>query len=313
MKKLLCAGAIALIPFPVFAQTSGAQAGAPTTLPVQEVTVGVGGYNYVEPGDTSISIHGAKFVGEYTGIFLLDSRKRWFARTNFRVHFGSTNYDGWCGPWQITPDSSSPNGYLLDIGDYSPCQDTGNRDWYVEGRALVGRDFAGQRWTWSPEAGLGVRQLSNSIAGVYGYRTDTYLYLPLGLMARTAIGSQRVLSLNFEYDQLIRGWQTTYESKLGGGDVDATATEPAFTINGFTDVSFAQHSGRALRASAKFEMHRRWSVEPYWIYWNVGDSDVDYTTATFTVNGISAQQQAGFYEPRNTTNELGVKLTFRIR
>ena len=65
--------------------------------------------------------------------------------------------------------------------------------------------------------------------------------------------------------------------------------------------------------SAKFEMHRRWSVEPYWIYWNVGDSDIDITTAPFTVNGISAQQQAGFYEPRNTTNELGVKLTFRIR
>src|SRR6188472_330008 len=162
MKKLACAGAIALIPFPLFAQTPDARAGVPpTTLPGHEVSLGLGGYNYVEPSDTSISIHGAKFVGEYTGIFLLDAGKRWFARANLRAHFGSTNYDGWCGPWQITPDSSSPNGYRLDIGDYSPCQDTGNPDWYLEGRALAGRDFVGQRWTWSPEAGLGVRQLSN--------------------------------------------------------------------------------------------------------------------------------------------------------
>ncbi len=170
-----------------------------------------------------------------------------------------------------------------------------------------------QRWTWSPEAGLGVRHLSNGIYDLAGYRTDNYLYLPLGLTARTTIGSQGVLSLNLEYDQLIRGWQTTYHSKLGGGDVAATSTAPAFTINGFTDLSFDQHSGRALRASAKYQMNRRWSVEPYWIRWHVGDSTVSYATATFTVNGIAAEQQLGFYEPRNTTNELGVRLGFRIR
>jgi hypothetical protein len=310
----VCAGAIALTPLGAFAQASGAQAGAsPATVPGHELTVGAGWYNYVEPGDLSISIHGAKFVGEYTGTFLLDAGAHWFARTNLRAHVGSTSYDGWCGPWQITPDGSSPNGYRLSIGQYSPCDHTGDQDWYLEGRVLAGRDFRGERWTWSPEAGLGVRHLSNGIGGASGYRTDDYLYLPLGLTARTALGSRGVLSLTLEYDHLMRGWQTTYQSKLGGGDAPATPTAPAFTIHGFTDLSFEQHSGRALRASAKYQMNRRWSVEPFWIRWHVGDSTIDRSTATFTVDGIAAEQQLGFYEPRNTTNELGVKLGLRIR
>ncbi len=308
--KLLWASAIGLMSLPAFAQTPGARGEAATSAS-QELTVGVGGYNYVEPGDRSISIHGVKLVGEYTGTYLLGTH--WFARTNLRAHVGPTDYDGWCGPWQITPDSGSPNGYRLGIGQYSPCDHTGDRDWYLEGRALAGRDFAGGRWTWSPEAGLGVRHLSNGIGGVSGYRTDRYLYLPLGLTARTALGSQGALSLTLEYDHLIRGWQSTYHAKLGGGDAPATATAPAFTIDGFTDLSFAQHGGRALRAGAKYQMNRRWSVEPYWIRWHVDDSNVSASTATFTVDGITASQQLGFYEPRNTTNEAGVKLGLRIR
>ncbi|HXT70072.1 MAG TPA: hypothetical protein VN700_09980 [Vicinamibacterales bacterium] len=311
---LIVAALIALIPFPVFAQTGGAKPGAPPPASAgHELTFGLGWYDYVEPSDTSISIHGAKFAGEYSGVFSIGGRRHWFVRANARASFGSTNYDGWCGPWLITPNSASPNGYALDIGDYSPCEDSGNPDWYLEGRGLAGRVFAGQRWAWSPEAGIGVRHLSNGLADVGGYRTDKYLYVPMSLTARTTIGSHGVLSLNFEYDHLIRGWQTTYQSKLGGGDVPATATAPAFTINGFTDIAFDQHSGRALRASAKIEMGRRWSVEPYWVYWNVGDSNVNYSAATFTVNGISAQQQLGFYEPRNATSEAGVKFSFRIR
>ena len=191
MKRLLLAGAIALIPCQVFAQTPGrAAADAGLATPTgHEVSVGVAGYNYIEPGDLRISIHGAKFVGEYAGTFLLNPRQHWFARANARATIGSTTYDGWCAPWLIVPDSTSPNGYALDLGDYSPCNESGDKDWYLEGRALVGKDFIGQRWTWSPESGLGVRHLSNGIAGVAGFRTDNYLYLPLGITARTRVAS----------------------------------------------------------------------------------------------------------------------------
>src|SRR6185503_12129402 len=131
------------------------------------------------------------------------------------------------------------------------------------------RDFIGRKWALSPFAGLGVRHLSNGTTGVDGFRTDDYLYLPVGTTARTKVASKSALSFTLEYDQLLHGWQTTRNSALGGGFVPATATAPAFTIDGFSDVSFDQHSGWALRASAKYQLTSRWSVEPSYVHWNV--------------------------------------------
>jgi len=276
------------------------------------VNFGISGYKYVEPGDTSISIHGPKFGGGYTGTMSLNRVQHWFLQADTQGVFGSATYDGWCSPYLITPYSASPNGYALDFGDPSPCNESGDRDWYVEGRALVGKDFIGRKWGWAPDFGLGIRHLSNGTAGVGGFRTDDYLYLPVGITARTIAGSRNALSFNLEYDRLLRGWQQTNESKLGGGGVPGTAIAPAFTINGFSDVSFDQHSGWALRASVKYQVSRQWWVEPQYIHWTVNASPVNYETATFTVNGITAHQQVGFYEPLNTTNEFVVKLGFRF-
>jgi hypothetical protein len=59
-------------------------------------------------------------------------------------------------------------------------------------------------------------------------------------------------------------------------------------------------------------MTNHWSAEPEYIHWNVSASPVNYETATFTVNRITAQQQVGAYEPLNRTNEFVVKLGFRF-
>jgi hypothetical protein len=59
-------------------------------------------------------------------------------------------------------------------------------------------------------------------------------------------------------------------------------------------------------------MTRQWSVEPEYIRWNVNASPVNYETATFTVNRITARQQVGAYEPLNRTNEFVVKLGFHF-
>jgi len=296
--------AIALFSSQAFAQLA--------TTTGHEVNVGVGGYKYVEPGTTSISIHGPKFSAEYSGTFSLSQSRHWFARANARGTTGHTTYDGWCSPFLITPDSSSPNGYALDIGDPSPCSDTGNKDWYLEARGLVGKDFNGRSWGVSPETGLGVRHLSNGLTDVNGYRTDDYLYLPLGVTARTRVTSHNTLSFSLEYDFLLHGWQTTRDSELGGGNVPATPTAPAFTINGFSDVSFHQHDGWAIRACAKYQWSQRFSVEPAYIHWKVSASPVSFETASFTVNGITAQEQFGAIEPLNSTNELAVKLGFHF-
>lgn len=305
--KILCfAGVIALMASHAVAQTTVDDGLATPTG--QDVNAGVSYYRYIEPGAQSIAIHGAKIAGEYIATLSLNKRQHWFAQADVRGTIGSATYTGWCSPYLITPNSSSPNGYLLDIGDASPCSETGDRDWYVEARALAGKDLIGERWALSPYTGLGVRHLSNGTTGIDGYRTDDYLYVPAGITARTKVASGRALSFNLEFDFLAHGWQKTRDSKLGSGDIPATAIAPAFTIDGFTDISFSQHSGWAGRASAKYQLTRMWSLEPYYVHWNVGSSPVNYDTATFTVNGVTAHEQRGFYEPHNVTHEVGVKV-----
>jgi hypothetical protein len=305
---LVLAGAMVLISSKVFAQTPAGGLATPTG---HELNVSFGSYDYVEPAPLRISIHGFKIGGEYTGTFSINQRHHWFVQANLRGLTGNVTYDGWCSPYLITPNNASPNGYQLGIGDASPCTESGDSDWYVETRGLVGKDFIGRKLAWSPYAGVGYRHLSNGTAGVSGYRTDDYLYVPLGITARTEVGSHG-LSVNFELGPLLRGWQNTYNSALGGGDVPATDTAPAFTINGFTDMAFSQHSGWTLRTSAKYQLTRQWAIEPYYVRWTVSDSPASNGTATFTVNGITAQQVVGFYEPHNFTNEFGVKLGFRF-
>lgn len=172
-RKLLVAALFACVPSLAWAQQSDS-AGL-TTPTGQEVNAAVGGYKYVEPGDTSISIHGPKFGGGYTGTLLLSPRQHWFLQGDARGLVGNTAYDGWCYPILIAPDTRSPNGYALDFGDSSPCSESGDKDWYVEGRVLTGRDFIGRSWGWSPAIGLGIRHLSNGTTGINGYRTDDYL------------------------------------------------------------------------------------------------------------------------------------------
>lgn len=325
MKALILAGVLALLPSPALAQTPNASSppapqparaveddGRLATRTGHDLSVSIGHYTYKEPGPQSISIHGARIGGEYTGTLSLSRRKRWFVQAAVRGSGGAATYDGWCAPWLITPDASSPNGYALDLGDYSPCSESGDSDWYVEGRGLVGRDFITRRWGVSPDAGLGLRHLSNGTTGVNGFRKDDYLYLPLGVTARTSVASHGSLSIRLEYDVLLHGWQNTYQSKLGGGDIPPTPTAPAFTLNGLTDLAFHQHRGWGLRASANYQMTSRWSVEPAYIHWNVDASNVDFTTATYTVNGISARQQLGAYEPDNVTHEFLVSLGFHF-
>ena len=309
MKTLFVGAVLALTASQAFAQSPDPSLATPAG---NEVKADLSGYTYVEPGDTSISIRGIKVGGEDTATLSLNEQRHLFFQADARAVIGTTKYTGWCSPFLITPNGSSPNGYALNIGDPSPCTESGDKDWYAEARALAGKDMIGQRWAFSPFSGLGLRHLSNGTTGVAGYRTDDYLYVPIGLTSRTKLASQRALSVTIEGDALLHGWQKTRDSQLGGGDVQATPTAPAFTIDSFSDVSFSQSKGWALRASADYEVTKHWSLEPYYIHWNVSPSPVSHETATFTVNRITAHQQLGAYEPLNTTNEAGVKLGLRF-
>jgi len=307
MKRVVIFAAITFIPLQVLAQvpaTLGTRAG-------HELNVSVSSYTYIEPGTLRISIKATKFAGEYAGTLLLGQSHHWFVTGDARGSGGTATYRGWCLPWLIRPNSRSPNGYELGLGEASTCSEGGEADWFLDGRGLLGRDFIINDWALSPYTGAGLRHLSNGLTGAAGFRTDKYLYLPLGMTAHTSIAAHRV-SLNLEYDRLLRGWQTTRNGKWGGGDLPATATMPPFTIKGITDIDFEQHNGWALRTSAKYYLMPRWSVEPYFVHWSVDASPVNYQTASFTVNNVTAQQQLGAFEPFNTTSEFGVKLGFHF-
>src|SRR6476619_7112244 len=108
-----------------FAQAADSRLATPTG---HEVNASVSGYTYREPGELAISIHGAKFGGEYTTTLALNKRRHWFAQAVVRGTIGAATYDGWCLPWLIRPNSASPNGFELDLGDASPCSESGERD-----------------------------------------------------------------------------------------------------------------------------------------------------------------------------------------
>jgi len=312
-RRILFVGVMTLMSSVAFGQTSaGPGAGAPVTQPGHELNVSFQHYDYTEPGNLNISIHAPKFGAEYTGTFALSSQRHWFAQVNLRATGATAAYDGWCMPWQITPSNASPNGYRLTLGTASPCSESGDRDWYADGRVLAGKDFVGRTWGVSPFAGVGLRHLSNGTTGNPGFRTDEYLYLPLGMTVRTQASTGHVLGFTVEYDQLLRGWQKTRDSKLGGGVVPATAAAPSFTLGDFTDFSFDQHTGWALRASASYQVTRQWSIEPYYVRWRVSSSPVSSGSVAFTVNSVTARQQLNAFEPLNMTNEFGVKIGLRF-
>jgi hypothetical protein len=276
------------------------------------LNISVQHYNYTEPDPVDISIHGPKFGGEYTGTFALSERRHWYGQFNVRGTGATARYDGFCRPWQIAPSSTSANGYRLTLGARSPCSETGDPDWYVDGRALTGKDFIGRTWAISPFTGVGFRHLSNGVTGNVNYRSQEYLYVPVGATVRTTAIAGRVLGVTVEYDCLLRGWNTTRNSLLGGGTVPATSTTPAFTIGDFTDLSFDQRHGSALRASASYQVSRRWSIEPYYMRWDVDDSSVNDGSVAYAVNGITARQTLSYLEPLNFTHEFGVKIGLRF-
>jgi opacity protein-like surface antigen len=277
-----------------------------------EVRVTLGHYTYIEPGALRISIRGLKFGGDYTGTFAFTRRPHWFAQANVRGRAGRVSYDGWCRPYLIRPNPGSPNGYELGLGAASPCAEADDPDGYLEGRGLIGKDVIADHWGFSPATGLGIRYLSDGLTGVAGYRTDAYLYLPLGLTMRTAVASHGVVSVNGEFDALLHGWQTTRQSRLAGGRVPATETTPAFTIDRFTDLSFPQSGGWALRGGVQYQVSRHWSIEPSYIHWHVGASPVKAATVAFAVNRVTAQEEWDAYEPVNVTHEWAVNLGFHF-
>ena len=171
-------------------------------------------------------------------------------------------------------------------------------DILFEFRAITG-------WNLSPDEeciilpyfGYGYRYLEDNSQGRItttdhlGYKREAnYYYAPIGLSIIKQTNNGFTIQTNIEYDLFLIGIQKSYLS-------DA--------IPGRSDLANKQKIGYGYKASLSIEKQYSYldiSIEPYLMYWNIGQSE----SADITDSGIIL----GYgYEPKNYSTEYGLKVS----
>ena len=162
----------------------------------------------------------------------------------------------------------------------------------------IGRAVSGQIL---PYVGIAMRYLNNGLEEYQpgGYnRESTYFYVPIGVQMRKGFSKGWNLGLNLEYDYFCSGEQTSHLEDTG------------FPIDPSTN---KQRKGFGWRGSLKIV--KEWpriklSIEPYYRYWHIRDSEI----SLWTSGGVPIPDpyNPGYFlagqEPDNTTQETGVKM-----
>jgi len=151
-----------------------------------------------------------------------------------------------------------------------------------------------------PYFGYGYRYLEDdsqgrvTSTGHLGYKREAnYYYSPIGLCIIKDKGNGFVLQANLEYDLFLQGIQKSYLS-------DAIPSR--------SDLENKQKNGYGYRASLKIKKQQKCfdiSIEPYMIYWNIGQSE----SADISDSGII---QGFGYEPKNYSTEYGLRVAFNF-
>jgi hypothetical protein len=174
---------------------------------------------------------------------------------------------------------------------------SGIPQYYVNFKAALGHDFAFNGFVLSPYIGFGYRYLDQAFGGTTtstgapGYdRQSTYNYIPIGVIHRTSVNDNKAkLETTLEYNYLISGNQFS----------GFASANPALS-----NQNNAQNSGYGINLTILYKQDQ-WGFGPYYKYWNIADSQTNSTN--FVASGI---RYSGIYEPANTTNEFGLKLTY---
>ena len=175
----------------------------------------------------------------------------------FRFAAGEVDYDG-------------------QLMDGTPYKVSNIDDRTFETRFLIGPDFLGDNHLSTFYTGFGYRYLfDDSSFDPAGYeRMSNYLYLPVGYQFHQFTDAPWSIAATIEGDLLLLGVQKT--------------------DFGFLDISNDQHEGLGFRAAVKLQKKSEnciFSIEPFFRYWDIDDSDVEN----------------GFYEPANETTEFGIQ------
>lgn len=270
MLAALLAGAV-LLPASAEAQTRGGfEAGAQVT-----------DYSYEErdAGETIVFDDGT-FGGFHVG-YTETIGGGMFLRARLSADFGSVDYRA--------PD---PAG---DVRLRNVSQSIGQLELHF------GKDFRiGTGATVTAFAGLGSRVLNDESGGrvasdgALGYdREVAYAYVPLGLAARVPVSKRSAILVSAQYNWVVGG-----ESKAHFSDVDPELPNLELDFNG----------GRGLEASAGFQTalgKHAVSIGPFVRHWKIDQSDSFIVT-----NPDDPTEAIEIYEPRNSTTELGLRMTF---
>lgn len=227
-----------------------------------EAGLQVAHYIYDEPGIAKLSGNRLGIVGTAT----LAGESGFFGKIDFRESYGRLTYEG--------------SGTM-----------TGVPDVIFEVRALGGLDGIGEGISLSPYLGLGYRYLYDNLmgyssTGTAGYRRySNYLYAPVGLTVRIALGERWVLAPTGEVDVFILGKQ---KSMLSDASV------------GLNDVTNTQKHGSGYRAYLMLE-NGSLAFGPWMHYWHIQDSDSQ---------PIGGGRRG--IEPENTTREYGLEVRYRF-
>lgn len=153
------------------------------------------------------------------------------------------------------------------------------------------RTSVGYRWNLlTPFAGLGVRYWHDNLGAfsASGYnRQTTYLYSPFGLEISKTFGNAWTLGARGEFDWFWIGFNRNTDFPLEGNDT--------------LDLRQPSGYGALLAAFLKHPVTRalRLTVEPFFQYWNIGESD-----PRFVLNGDGIYE---FFEPANETSLIGLR------
>lgn len=255
-------------PQPVPAETLPPEQLRPSLKTPTSVQIGVqiSDYRYQEP-DVQMKNTGLKYGAN--ALLTANLYNNWFAMADLRAAVGDVRYKG----------SGTEDG-VADV--------------LSEIRLAGGYDLLFGNFAVSPYAGLGFRYLLNdgnghvtdTNAGLYR-RESRYFFAPMGLNPRVLLNNGAKLSLVFEYDHLIKGWQSSELSD----------------VNGYPNLNNPQYTGYGLRGSFMYEA-AKWSVGPFFNYWNINDSK--------TKCGVGSVYVFCGYEPHNQTLEYGMQVRYRL-
>jgi len=158
-------------------------------------------------------------------------------------------------------------------------------DYIVELRALLGvKTFF---------AGIGYRYWNDKVEATGGYERETlYWYVPIGIEVGSPLSEKWAWGIKAEYDLFLLGRVCSHLSEA---------------VAGFNDSEVDQDSGYGLRFSLEFKRELRnlyaLSIEPFFIYWDIDESD----WAILTQYGVPI----GYvYEPENETTNYGIRVNF---